>query len=304
MDKFGDMDLFVKVIKNGGLAAAGREAGLSPARMTARINGMEAHYGVRLLNRTTRQVTLTEEGRLFYEACLRVLAEVNEAENRLQVGREALSGPLRVTAPSDIGQQHIAPVLDSFVKNHPDVRPYLYLADGVVNLTEQGIDVAVRYGALSDSSLVARRLVKSHRVLCASPGYLKRKGTPKAPADLQQHDCLAMIRIGEPLVSWYFRKGDQSFNAMINPSRSTNDGALIRRWAIQGAGIALKSYCDVASDIKAKRLRVVLSDYVQDFQGKGSDFSADLHVIYPGRTYQPERVRVFVDMLLEHFGKL
>lgn len=118
MDKLGDMDLFVRVVKKSGLAAAGREVGLSPARMTARINGLEAHYGVRLLRRTTRRVSLTDEGRRFYDDCVRILAEVVQAETKLQTGQESLSGPLRVTATSDLGQQHVEPLLSKFVEEY------------------------------------------------------------------------------------------------------------------------------------------------------------------------------------------
>ncbi len=150
MDKLGDMDLFVRVIKNDGLAAAGREVGLSPARMTARINMLEERYGVRLLNRTTRRVSLTDEGREFYAACERILSEVEQAEVKLQTGKETFAGPLRVTATSDLGQQHVAPILSKFVADHPEVRPCLHLTDGVVNLTEEGFDLGVRYGVLAD----------------------------------------------------------------------------------------------------------------------------------------------------------
>lgn len=304
MDKLGDMDLFVRVIKNDGLAAAGREVGLSPARMTARINGLEARYGVRLLNRTTRQVALTEEGRKFYDACERILAEVEEAEIRLQTGQTAFSGPLRVTATSDLGQQHIAAVMDRFVQGHPDVQPYLYLTDSIVNLTEEGFDLGIRYGALADSGMIARKLAKSHRILCASPSYLKEKGTPKEPDDLANHNCLAMVRNAQPLVTWHFQKDENQYSISIKPARSTNDGALIRSWAVKGAGIALKSYCDVASDIKAKRLRTVMSEYTQDFGRKGVSSGADLHVIYPSREYLPERVRAFINVLAVHFSNV
>lgn len=302
MDKLGDMDLFVRVIKNGGLAAAGREVGLSPARMTARMNGLEQRYGVRLLNRTTRRISLTDEGREFHAACERVLAEVEHAEIRLQTGRQSFAGPLRVTTASDLGQQHVAPVLAQFVEAHPEVTPCLHLTDGVVNLTEDGFDLGVRYGVLSDSRLVARKLASNHRVLCASPDYLKRKGKPETPGDLAYHDCLVMVRASEPLTTWHFHtpKGQQSVS--VEPARSTNDGALVRRWALEGAGIALKSHWDVRADIKAKRLVTVLDDYMQDFERQGTTSGADLHVVYPSREYLPQRTRGFIDALADYFS--
>lgn len=304
MDKLGDMDLFVRVIKNGGLAAAGREAGLSPARMSARMNGLEARYGVRLLNRSTRQVSLTDEGREFYAACERVLAEVSQAEIRLQTGRASIAGPLRVTATSDLGQQHVAPVLSKFVDDHPDVTPCLHLTDGVINLAEEGFDLGVRYGVLPDSTMVARRLARSRRALYASPDYLKRKGTPATPDALADHDCLAMVRAAEPLTTWHFQTAHGAQSVSIQPARASNDGALIRRWALEGAGIVLKSYWDVADDLKAHRLVPVLGDYMQDFEQKGSIGGTDLHVVYPGREYLPLRTRGFIEALAEHFAHL
>lgn len=304
MDKLGDMDLFVRIIKNGGLAAAGREVGLSPARMTARMNELEKRYSVRLLNRTTRSVSLTDEGREFYQTCERILAEVTQAEIRLQSGRECFAGPLRITATSDLGQQHVAPVLSKFVHDHPDVKPYLYLTDGIVNLTEEGFDLGVRYGVLADSTMVARKLADSRRVLCASPTYLKRRGIPTTPDALIKHDCLAMIRATEPLVTWYFQSKNSRVAINIQPARATNDGSLIRHWAIEGAGIALKSIWDVAQDIKDNRLVTILDQYTQDFERKGTEGSADLNVIYPNRQFLPERTRGFIDVLASYFSAI
>ncbi|MDR9831412.1 LysR family transcriptional regulator [Vibrio sp. FNV 38] len=308
MDKLGDMELFVNVIKHGGLAAAGRAVGLSPARMTARMNGLEQRYGTRLLNRTTRQVTLTEEGRAFYEACERVLAEVEQAETRLQAGKVTLSGPLRITAPSDIGQQHISTIINQFVKEFPSVEHYLYLTDGIVNLSEQSFDLAIRYGVLPDSNLISKKLFHSHRVLCASPAYLEEKGIPNTPDDLTHHDCLALVRVVEPLITWHFQKSSddnhQHFVVPIKPARSTNDGAQVRRWALEDAGIALKSYCDVAEDIRCQRLVVILDDYKHDFEKHSLIEGADLHLVYPSRSYLPERVKVFIERLTTHFHML
>ncbi len=302
MDKLGDMDLFVRVVKTGGLASAGREVGLSPASMSARMNALEARYSTRLLNRSTRHVSLTETGQQFYEACLNILADMSEVESQILGSQECIKGSLRITAPSDLGQQHIMQVLSKFVDANPEVTPHLHLTDGIVNITEEGFDCAIRYGDLPDSSLVARKLASNHRVLCASPDYLKRKGMPKSPQQLIDHDCLAMTRGAEPLTTWYFHAHNQLENVAIKPIRSSNDGALIRRWAVEGAGIALKSYLEVADDIKAKRLVVVLENFVPDFnKGISGKNSADLHIIYPSRQYLPKRVKIFMVMLIEYF---
>ncbi len=304
MDKLADMNLFVRIVNTGGLAAAGRELGLSPASVTARVNAMEKHYKTRLFNRTTRSVTVTEVGQTFYETSIRILADVAEAEETMDSAGKELAGPLRVTATSDLGQQYISPLLQKLVKKHRAIVPHLHLTDGIVNLSELNVDIAVRYGEPPDSTLIARRLASSRRILCASPAYLRKNGTPKQPQDLSQHDCLAMVRVVEPLTTWHFQKDETAMAVAINPTRSTNDGALIRRWAVDGLGIALKSSIDIAEDINARRLVRVLPKYPVGFQPGLSDGQNDLFVVYPSRRYVPERVRLFIDMLERHFAKL
>ncbi len=303
MDKLGDMDLFVRVVRNGGLAAAGREVGLSPARMTARMNGLEKYYGVRLMTRTTRSLTLTEEGQTFFTSCKRVLAEVEEAEVKLLTGKVGFTGSLRISSTSDLGQQHIAPLLKQFRQAHPDVATYLQLNDGIIKLHEEEYDLAVRYGVLADSSLVARRLAGSHRMLCAAPEYLKKRGTPKNPHELSAHDCLVMIRASEPLTTWHFNTPDGPLSInILQAAMASNDGALVRRWALEGAGIALKSYWDIKDDLKRNKLVTVLDDFTSDFEPKGVTEGADIHVIYPARDYLPERTSAFIEVLADYFS--
>jgi DNA-binding transcriptional LysR family regulator len=230
MAKIDNMELFVCVVKVGGLAAAGRQIGLSPASMTARINALEQHYNTRLLNRTTRKISLTDAGQRFYEACLRVLAEIESAESLLQHDNKTLSGRLRLTAPSDFGRQYVAPALSDFVKLHPNVTPYLYLTDGIVNLVENGYDLGIRYGNLPDSNLIVRSLADNHRVLVASAVYLEKQGIPNHPKDLEQHRCLVMERFGEPLNEWQFLFDEGRQTIKVTPAFISNDGAIIRIW--------------------------------------------------------------------------
>lgn len=302
MDKFGDIELFVRVVKNKGLAAAAREVSLSPASVTIKINRLEAYYGVRLLTRTTRQVTLTEEGKLFYERCLRILCEVDEAEEQLKTGRDSFSGPLNVTASVDIGQQHIAPLLAKFSEKHSGIKAKLHLSDGVINLQEDGFDLGIRFGVLKDNRMIARKLANNKRVLCASPRYLKKYGIPKKPLDLANHRCLTMIRQGEPLTEWYFNVYEKQQTIVVNSALSSNDGAQIRRWAIEGYGIALKSFWDIQGQLKTKELQLILERYTQDFEAAGIENNADLNVVYPNREYLPERVRAFIKLLIDHFN--
>lgn len=296
MNRIDDMALFVRVVKASGLAAAGRQIGLSPASMTARVNALEQRYSTRLLNRTTRKISLTDAGQRFYHACLRVLAEVEDAEAVLQNDNQALSGQLRVTASSDFGRQFVAPALSEFVKQHPEITPYLHLSDGVINLIEHGFDLGVRFGNLPDSNLIVRHLADNHRVLVASPCYLKQHGLPEQPKDLEQHHCLVMERLGEPLNEWQFRSDQRYLSIKVNPAFISNDGAIIRHWALSGAGIAYKSIWDVKHDIATGKLLTILDDFVLGFQTSDNE-KTGLQLVYPSRQYVPRQVTQFIEFL-------
>ncbi|NOI53964.1 LysR family transcriptional regulator [Vibrio crassostreae] len=304
MDKFSDMAMFVSIVKHQGLAAAGREMGLSPATMTARLQALEERYGVKLLNRSTRHVSLTDSGELYYKACLEILDNVSEAENLIQNGVKEVKGPLKIAAPKDIGKQYILPILTEFCQQYPDVIPYLYLNDKLSNIAESGMDIVIRYGELVDSSLISRRLSPSRRVLCASPEYLAKHGTPIKPQDLVDHACLAMLRSNEELKTWHFQDQGTKKAVTVVPKRFSDDGEVIRYWALQGEGIALKSILDVQDDINNQRLVTLLNGYMKNFNTAMSVSSADLNVVYISKKYQPKRIRLFLDYLLENFSGL
>ncbi len=293
MSKIDDMALFVQVVKAGGLAAAGRQIGLSPASMTARVNALEEHYNTRLLQRTTRRISLTDAGQRFYNACLRVLEEVKQAEAALQSNKESLSGQLRVTAPSDFGRQYVVPALSDFVSQHPAVTPYLHLSDGVVNLIENGYDLGIRYGNLPDSDLIVRDLAVNHRVLIASPNYLKKYGVPKHPNDLKEHQCLVGERLGEPLNKWQFKVKDEQLIIKVKPAFSCNDSSIVRLWALADKGIAYKSIWDVQQDIEKGDLQTILDDFVFGFI-TGDNEKTGLQIVYPNRRYLPVQVAGFI----------
>lgn len=301
MSRIDNMALFVQVVKSDGLAAAGRQLGLSPASMTARVNALEQHYKTRLLNRTTRKISLTDAGQRFYNACLRVLAEVAEAEALLHNDNEGLSGNLRITATSDFGRQFVAPALTEFVQLNPNVVPYLHLSDGVINLVEHGLDLGVRFGNLPDSNLIVRRLGDNHRVLVASPDYLEHYGSPELPEDLKQHRCLVMERLGEPLNEWRLHKGNEIITLRVSPSLVSNDGAIIRQWALAGSGIAYKSIWDVKTDLTAGKLKTILDDFVLGFQHNDNERTG-LQVVYPSRQYLPRQVAGFIDFFKSYLS--
>ncbi|MGF1876469.1 LysR family transcriptional regulator [Photobacterium frigidiphilum] len=304
MDKFSDMAMFVSIVKHQGLAAAGRDLGLSPATMTARLQALEERYGVKLLNRSTRHVSLTDSGELYHKACIEILDNVSEAENLIQNGVKEVKGSLKIVAPKDIGKQYILPILSEFCKQYPDVVPYLYLDDHISNIAESGMDIVIRYGELADSSLISRRLSPSRRVLCASPEYLAKHGTPLKPQDLVNHDCLAMLRSNEELKTWHFQEQDKKNAITVVPKRFSDDGEVIRYWALDGVGIALKSVLDVQADINNLRLVTVLNGYMKNFNTSTSVSSADLNVVYISKKYQPKRIRLFLDFLFERFSSM
>jgi len=304
VDKFSDMAMFVSIVKHQGLAAAGRDLGLSPATMTARLQALEERYGVKLLNRSTRHVSLTDSGELYYKACIDILDNVNEVENLIQNGVKEVKGSLKIVAPKDIGKQYILPILNEFSERYPDVVPYLYLNDHISNIAESGMDIVIRYGELADSSLILRRLSPSRRVLCASPEYLAKHGTPLKPQDLVNHDCLVMLRSNEELKTWHFQEQDKKRSITVVPKRFSDDGEVIRRWALEGAGIALKSILDVQADINNLRLVTVLNGYMKNFNTSTSVSSADLNVVYISKNYQPKQIRLFLDFIFERFNDL
>ncbi|MEO1391162.1 MAG: LysR family transcriptional regulator [Cyanobacteria bacterium J06634_6] len=300
MTKIDDMALFAQVVKAGGLAAAGRQLGLSPASMTARIKALEARYDTRLLNRSTRSISLTDAGHRFYEACLRVVAEVTEAEACLQAIKQEFSGSLRITAPSDFGRQYVAPALADFVREHPNVTPYLFLSESMVNLVAEGFDIGVRLGNLPDSGLMMRSLTtQNSRILCAAPSYLQAYGTPKTPQDLARHRCLIMERRGEQLNQWRFHTRQKSTTIKVAAALVGSDGALIRQWVIAGAGIALKSAWDIKQDLAAGNLVSLLDSYTVGAYTR-DEAKVGLQLVYPSRKYLPRQVAGFIDYFVEY----
>jgi DNA-binding transcriptional LysR family regulator len=204
-----------------------------------------------------------------------------------------LSGRLRVTAPSDFGRQFVAPVLSEFVNQNPNVAPYLHLTDGVMNLIEHGFDLAIRFGNLPDSNLIIRKLANNHRVLVASPDYLEQHGIPKKPKDLEQHRCLVMERLGEPLNEWRFQTEEGQQTIKVNPAFISNDGAIIRQFALAGSGIAYKSRWDVNNNLATGQLLTILDDFVLGFQ-HSDDEKTGLQLVYPSRQYLPRQVAGFI----------
>src|SRR5687768_7704571 len=204
-DSFSEMAVFAKVVATGSLSAAARELGLSPAMVSRRLAGLEGRLGVRLVNRTTRSLHLTDEGASYYESCARVLADIEHANASVSAGKNEPQGTLRVALPAAFGNQYVAPLVPQFVARYPAVQLALSLSDRAVNLVDEGFDLAVRIAALTDSSLTARRLAPNRRVVCASPEYLRLHGFPRTPEELSQHNCLLSADFGG---AWEYKVPD------------------------------------------------------------------------------------------------
>jgi DNA-binding transcriptional LysR family regulator len=289
-----NLALFLRIVEKGGLSAAGRELGLSAASVSERLAALEKYYGAALLHRTTRAISLTDEGRLLVEGARRLLAEADELEALIRLGVEKISGPIRLSAPIDLGRSFLVAILDAFLAEHPEVMVDLNLTDGYVDLVGQGQDLAIRYGELADSTLRVRRLGNNRRVVCASPAYLRDKGHPRHPDDLAHHECILM-RFGQTIDrEWPFLVDGEPRSVAVRGHRIANDGGLVRDWCRDGYGIARKSIWDVEPDLKAG----TLVELLQEFSAGGTG----LQIVYPAMQDQPKRVRLLIEKIATAFS--
>jgi DNA-binding transcriptional LysR family regulator len=292
MDRLAELDIFARVVTAGSMSAAGRELGLSPPVVSKRIRRLEERLGTRLLQRTTRQLALTESGKGFYERVVAILASVDEAEAWISRRSAAARGVLRVSAPTSFGRMHIAPHLVDFLQLYPDITLDLSLSDQFVDIVAESFDLAIRIADLADSSLVAKRLAPNHRVLCAAPAYLARHGSPKDVADLQNHRLL--LHNGD---SWRLEgPGGNIVTTRVDSVIRTNSSEVVREGVLSGIGIALRSTWDVGAEIGAGRLAIVLP-------GWRAPARVAVHAVYPSRRHLAHKVRVFMDFLGERFGQ-
>ena len=287
------MTVFAKVVGAGSLSAAARELGLSPALVSRNLAALEARLGVRLINRTTRSLHLTDEGASYYEACSRLLAEVDEADAAVAAGRVEPQGVLRVALPASFGHIHVAPRIPAFAAQYPKVRLALSLSDRSVNVIEEGFDIAVRIAELEDSSLAARKLAPNRRVVCASPDYLARHGTPRLPEDLIHHNVLTT---GDFAMSWDFKdpRGKPG-TVRVGGRHACDNWEVLREWALAGLGIALKSTWDVYQHLQDGSL-------VELFPGYAFHSDVAIYAVYPHRRHLPAKTRVFIEFLAALFG--
>ena len=296
MDRLEALAFFMRIVEKGGVAAAGRDFGLSPATASERLAALESHYGATLLNRTTRSVSLTEAGRMLMEGAEPLVAEAQDLEGRIKYGAETLSGWIRLSAPEDFGATRLTPVIDKFLEQNPKIMIELRLSDDYLDLSSQGLDLAIRLGALKDSSLIVRKLGNNHRIICASPEYLKAFGTPVHPDELLDHNCLIMRQGSVIDQGWRFTVEGKSRFIIVSGNRMSNSGLEVRKWCLAGQGIALKSTWDVGEDIKEGRL-------IELLRGFEPQSESAMQIIYPGSGKPSRRVRALIDFLVENLAQ-
>lgn len=302
MGKLEDMALLVAVAEAGGLSAAGRRLSLSPATMTARLKAMEERYQTRLFHRSTRAITLTRAGEDFYHAARRVLEEARHAESLLTQKEGVLSGNIRLSAPSDFGRQYLSPAIVDFSRRHPEVTFSVFLGERVEDLVAIRLDMSIRVGNLPDSSLAIRHIRPNHRVLVASEAYLATHGTPAALDELHHHRCLALERHGVVMNEWRFEEAGKERVVRVTPAMVCDDGALLRQWALSGAGIAGKSWWDVKRDVEEGRLQVLFAERFTGFSPLDRK-EVGLQFVFPQRKLQPPQVSAFMAFFIDWLGE-
>jgi DNA-binding transcriptional LysR family regulator len=297
MDRFDAMQAFVAVADLKGFAPAARKLGLSPSGVTRMIAALEDRLGARLLQRTTRSVTLTDVGARYLERARRILGDVEEAEGSAQDQRTRPSGRLVVSAPLGFGRLHVSPVMSTYLTRHPDVSAELRLSDRMINLVEDGVDLAVRIGHLADSSLVARHVGEMRRIVVASPGYLRQHGAPETPAAIASHQTIQFGALSAA-PDWRFVENGREIRLGPTPRFATNSADAAIQYAEQGGGLTRVLAYQAAEAIKAGRLQIVLAPFEPP--------ALPIHIVYPTSRLLSAKVRAFIDLVIElsdwHFG--
>lgn len=286
-----DVALFVRVCATRNLSAAGREFGLSPAASSARMAQLEKQLAARLLHRTTRQITVTQEGEVFLERAQALLESAEQAVASVGQGTAQVRGLLRVASSVTFARAHIVPGIAEFLRSYPEVRLDLRLSDGQHDLAAEGIDVAIRVGPLRDSTLVMRPLARSRTVLCASPAYLKQHGEPQHPSELQQHQCLVL----QAMDPWRLRDPDgKELTLRVSGRFRSDSGVALRDATVDGLGIALMATWHIADQLRSGELVRIMPGYQSD----GSMISA----VYLNRKFLPPKTHAFIDFFSQRFG--
>jgi DNA-binding transcriptional LysR family regulator len=293
MDKWNEMHLFVLAIKHGGFSSAARALNISPSAVSKMISRLEERLSVRLINRTTRTLSLTEAGHSFYQRCNEILQELDDAESELTVFGQRPKGKLKINCSPGFGKHQLLPLLPSFYELYPDLTIELQLTGQSIDLVSEGVDLAIRLGQLTDTSLVARQLGESPRIVCASPDYLKRYGIPQTPDELTEHNCLS-LSTNDAFNQWRFRQNGHQHLISAQGNFTTDNVEALYDYACMGGGIVRLAGFMVQDAINREELIPLLSQYETDKQW--------VHMVYAHRKFLPVKIRVFVDFLLENYN--
>jgi DNA-binding transcriptional LysR family regulator len=295
VDRFQALRVFTQVVESGSFSGAADKLDLSTTAASRHVAELEAHLQTRLLNRTTRRVSLTESGRAFYERAVQLLADLDEAEQEASRAAVVPRGTIKLTTSVNFGVRHVAPAIAAFLVAHPGVRFDVSLSDRIVDLVEEGFDLAVRIGAPGSDNVVARKLGETRLVPCASPAYLKAHGAPRVPEDLARHNCLTYEYVA-PRSVWSFRDAAGAERSVrVGGSLHANNGDLLAEAAAQGAGIVFEAAFIVGPEVRAGRLVPLLQEFVSA--------PLPIYAVYPSRKHLSAKVRLFVDFLLERFAR-
>ena len=293
MDRLNSMSIFVEVVKGKGFTVAAEKIGLSRAQVSKSVMQLEKHLGTRLLNRTTRRVSLTETGRIYYERCKDILLDIEEIEGIASEQTSKPHGTLTLSAPTSFGILHLNEVIPAYLKQYPQVQISLSLTDRFIDVVSEGFDLVIRIAELEDSSLIARKIAPCRLVLCASPDYLKKNGAPRVPQDLALHHCLTYANNVKP-DTWVLHGPDGTESVKVNGPVCADNGDILKAAAVSGLGIALLPTFIVGPDLCAGRLQAVLPDYCPP--------EISIYAIFPSRRYLSAKVRTFIDFLSDFFG--
>jgi len=289
MDKLKQIEAFVDAVEKGSLARAALEQHITPVMLGRRIDALEKRLGVKLLHRTTRHLTLTEQGAVFLDHCRKLLTELDIAEKIISEGRHKATGHLIVSAPASFGRRHVAPHAPAFLAANPEVQISFNLTDQVVDLVREGYDVAIRIGGAIDPNFVAVKLADNRRVVCGTPAYFDKHGIPHRLEDLSQHNCLAFNLQGGQQRGWYFQKNGKPVTVKVKGNLDCNDGELLHRWALEGLGLGWRSTWEIQPQLETGELITVLDEYaLPDY---------NIMAVYLQQRHLPAKVRFFIDAL-------
>jgi len=288
-DAIGDIELFCAVVEAGGISAGARLLESSPPAVSRRFSALEGRLGVQLAERSARRFRLTDEGNLYYKHCHGILRELRDAEAEVSARGETARGLLKVGAPMEFGRRRVAPLLAQFAMLHPELEAHLVLSDAGLEIGQDGLDVALRVDRPEDQAIITRKIASTRRVLCAAPSYLAAHGTPKSPADLASHECLRLARRHRLHDRWRFHTDNGLKEIKVAGHLSSSSGDVLHGWILQGRGLSLEAWWDVAEDLQDGQLIECLTDC------RWEDIEL-FATFLPGQPVPP-RIRLFVDFM-------